>query len=57
MDEFDYMNGTLHEWALESVPGYNGVLVDLWLIQNEYLPRFEQAIYKNITEKMSGKVL
>ncbi len=44
MDDFDYMNGTLSEWLeifyQENQPAY---LINL--IEAEYLPRFERAIW------------
>lgn len=53
MEDFDYLNGTLHEWLDEFQWGDDPVD----RIQDEYLPRFEAAIYRNITDKMAGRVL
>lgn len=51
MDEFDYLDGTLLDWVEQfspaPEPGQPRVFVSFEEIQNEYLPRFEEALHKN----------
>ena len=55
MDEFDYLNGTLTEWLDTFVTREESTTIQF--IEDEYLPRFEAAIYKNISRQMAGIVL
>lgn len=46
MDEFDYLNGSLTDWV-ELLEGTVGSFDDtIAAIENEYLPRFEAAIWR-----------
>jgi len=55
MEEFDYLNDTLINWvdefSPEAEPGQARDFVSFEEIQNEYLPRFEAAIWR----KSAGK--
>lgn len=56
--EFDYMNSTVGEWfdKLAEVNGQNKDEDELGfrvsMIDNEFLPRFEAAIYRNLASQM-----
>lgn len=62
--EFDYMNGTLNEWLDKVEENMNEGTehpfinednsIKVKAIESEYLPRFEQAIYQNLSSKMIG---
>lgn len=47
MDDFDYLNGTLPEW-LSMFSGNSRTVMSL--IEEEYLPRFEAAIWRKAHE-------
>lgn len=50
--EFDYLNGTLTEWFDSRTWNVGEDTVET--IQEEYLPRFEAAIYRNQASRALG---
>ena len=46
MNEFDYLNQTLTEWADQFTEQHDFAYDKIKLIEDEYLPRFEAALHK-----------
>lgn len=45
-DDFDYVDGTLHDWTAKFYGVSGDEPVPVAFVVNEYLPRFEAAIHK-----------